>query len=52
MFHHICIFHVPQVSVFKPVTSKPGNSEVYVVARSYKGVCPHVLETMIKYYGM
>lgn len=46
-----CCFH--SVSVFKPATSKAGNSEVYVVCQNYDGkeaVRP-LLSKLIRYYG-
>lgn len=44
-----------QVHVFKPVTSKPGNSEVYVISIGYQGnKVPHLkehLQAMTKHLG-
>ena len=35
----------------KPVTSKPGNSEVYVVAVDYKGISQEWKALLMKYIG-
>ncbi len=39
-----CLFE--EVAVYKPCTSKPANSEVYVVGKSYKGCPPAALEVL------
>lgn len=38
--------------MFKPVTSKPGNSEVYVVASGFDGINPHLLSQLVDHVGM
>ena len=40
-----------QVSVFKPATSKPGNSEVYVVAEHFEAVDPNILAVLKSLIG-
>ena len=35
----------------KPVSSKPGNSEVYVVCHGFKGVSEEVLEKLLSNTG-
>jgi cap2 methyltransferase len=37
-----CLFE--EVAVYKPATSKPANSETYIVGRGFKGVDDHVFE--------
>lgn len=49
MYLLCCLFK--QVNVFKPVTSKPGNSEVYVVASGFDGINPHLLSQLVDYVG-
>ena len=40
-----------QVNIFKPCTSKGGNSEVYVVCKKFKGVNdPHYLKAVSAVY--
>ena len=40
-----CVFE--KVTVFKPATSKEGNSEVYVICEGFKGVDNETLESLI-----
>ncbi|KAJ8038293.1 Cap-specific mRNA (nucleoside-2'-O-)-methyltransferase 2 [Holothuria leucospilota] len=44
-----CIFD--EVHVKKPVTSKAGNSEVYVVCLGFQGICSNLLDKLEEYYG-
>ncbi|CAL4121150.1 unnamed protein product, partial [Meganyctiphanes norvegica] len=44
-----CNFEI--VTVYKPATSKQGNSEVYVVARNYQGENQKHLEHLMERYG-
>ncbi|KAH3799289.1 cap-specific mRNA (nucleoside-2'-O-)-methyltransferase 2-like [Dreissena polymorpha] len=53
----ICLMYLlyrtfEKVSVFKPCTSKGGNSEVYVIGTTYKGrqYCQEVLSTITPWY--
>jgi cap2 methyltransferase len=39
-----CLFN--EVAVYKPATSKPANSETYIVGRGFKGVDPCVMEVL------
>ncbi|GLC36263.1 cap2 mRNA methylation [Pleodorina starrii] len=41
-----CLFD--RVMVYKPATSKPANSEVYVVGHGFRGVPPDVLELLLE----
>jgi len=41
-----------QVHVFKPVTSKPGNSEVYVVAECFKTLDNELLSVLKRHIGL
>ena len=36
----------------KPATSKPGNSEVYIVCQGYLGMKENILELLILHVGM
>ena len=44
------IFSLLQVNVFKPATSKAGNSEVYVVALDYQAGLP--LDRFMEFLGV
>ena len=44
-----CVFD--KVSVFKPTTSKEGNSEVYVICQSFRGIEKSSLEILISNFG-
>ncbi|ELT90643.1 hypothetical protein CAPTEDRAFT_170160 [Capitella teleta] len=46
MFLLNCLFE--KVKVFKPTTSKPGNSEVYVLCQNFLGVSTEVLDALKK----
>lgn len=37
-----------KINVIKPVTSKPGNSEIYLVCSGYQGVSDQVADTLVK----
>jgi 23S rRNA U2552 (ribose-2'-O)-methylase RlmE/FtsJ len=44
-----CLFE--RVSVYKPATSKPANSETYVVGYAFKGVTSEVLHALLHFCG-
>jgi len=44
-----CVFD--KVTVFKPTTSKEGNSEVYVICQSFRGIDKSSLENLINNFG-
>lgn len=44
-----CVFD--KVLVYKPATSKPANSEVYVVGKGFRGVPSDVLELLLAQCG-
>lgn len=48
----VAVFVGEQVHVLKPVTSKPGNSEVYVVALDFIGIKPDLLNQLKKSIGI
>jgi len=41
-----------KVHVFKPVTSKPGNSEVYIVAKNFKTLDDQWLSVLKSHIGL
>ena len=45
-----CLFE--KVSIFKPATSKAGNSETYMVCRNFKGIEQDFLQHLLKYVGI
>ena len=40
-----------KVHVFKPVTSKPGNSEVYIIAECFKTLDDQLLSVLKSHIG-
>ena len=44
-----CVFN--QIAVFKPSTSKEGNSEVYVICLSFQGIEKSSLENLVDNFG-
>lgn len=37
-----------KISVIKPVTSRPGNSEIYIVCTGYNGISDEMADTLVK----
>lgn len=44
-----CLFK--RVDIFKPLTSKSGNSELYFVAQNFRGISPTLLESLVSRVG-
>ena len=42
---------LPQLTAFKPACSKPGNSEVYLVALGFRGIEPSLLQALKQCLG-
>lgn len=40
-----CLFQ--KISIIKPVTSKPGNSEIYLVCQGYHGISDELIEQLV-----
>jgi len=50
---HLSVFvEYMKVHVFKPVTSKPGNSEVYIVAENFKTLDDQCLSVLKSHIGL
>ena len=49
MYILACLFD--QICVFKPATSKPGNSEVYIIGKGFRGISDELLEAMLQHVG-
>ena len=47
---HLTMFTF-QLTVLKPVTSKPGNSELYIVAQGFKGLPDVFLQALLTHIG-
>jgi len=41
-----------KVHVFKPVTSKPGNSEVYIIAECFETITDELLSVLKSHIGV
>lgn len=44
---HLLTLLYEEVGIFKPSTSRPANSEKYLIAKKFRGIHPHLLHSML-----
>jgi 23S rRNA U2552 (ribose-2'-O)-methylase RlmE/FtsJ len=45
---YLLVLYYNDVHIFKPLTSRPANSEIYVISKGFKGIEPAVIIQLIK----